>query len=70
MLHQRHQTFACMFPALHIATSKQVFLNAGTQVCQGGELYALLTSQPNKRFPEAQMQFYASEVPHLCQPDT
>lgn len=32
------------------------------EVCHGGELYALLTSQPHKRFPEAQMQFYAAEV--------
>lgn len=32
------------------------------EVCAGGELYALLTSQPGKRFPESQMQFYAAEV--------
>ncbi|KAK9802821.1 hypothetical protein WJX73_002029 [Symbiochloris irregularis] len=32
------------------------------EACSGGELYALLTSQPNKRFPEFQAQFYAAEV--------
>ena len=30
--------------------------------CAGGELYAVLNSQPHKRFPEATMRFYAAEV--------
>ena len=33
--------------------------------CTGGELYAVLNSQPNKRFTEDAMRFYASEVRYL-----
>ena len=32
------------------------------QICEGGELYALLTSQPSKRFKESHVRFYTSEV--------
>lgn len=32
------------------------------EFCYGGELYALLTSQPGKRFPEGHVQFYGAEV--------
>eukprot|EP01025_Chloroclados_australasicus_P021632 TRINITY_DN22702_c1_g1_i3.p1 TRINITY_DN22702_c1_g1~~TRINITY_DN22702_c1_g1_i3.p1 ORF type:complete len:783 (-),score=85.28 TRINITY_DN22702_c1_g1_i3:1249-3432(-) len=32
------------------------------EYCAGGELYKLLNSQPEKRFQEEQVQFYASEV--------
>ena len=35
------------------------------QLCEGGELYALLTSQPSKRFKESHVRFYTSEVGHL-----
>ena len=31
-------------------------------LCEGGELYALLTAQPNKRFRESHVRFYAAEV--------
>ena len=34
------------------------------QICEGGELYALLTSQPSKRFEESHVRFYTSEVGH------
>ena len=30
--------------------------------CTGGELYAVLNSQPGKRFSEEAMRFYAAEV--------
>ena len=30
--------------------------------CTGGELYAVLNSQPHKRFTEDAMRFYAAEV--------
>ncbi len=33
------------------------------QICEGGELYALLTSQPSKRFKESHVRFYTAEVP-------
>eukprot|EP00891_Asterochloris_glomerata_P009772 jgi/Astpho2/9772/Aster-03748 len=32
------------------------------EYCEGGELYGLLTSQPNKRIKEAHMRFYSAEV--------
>lgn len=32
------------------------------QLCDGGELYALLTSQPSKRFKESHVRFYTAEV--------
>ncbi len=32
------------------------------QICEGGELYALLTSQPSKRFKESHVRFYTAEV--------
>lgn len=32
------------------------------QLCEGGELYALLTSQPSKRFKESHVRFYTAEV--------
>ncbi|KAK9814220.1 hypothetical protein WJX72_002492 [[Myrmecia] bisecta] len=32
------------------------------EYCEGGELYGLLTSQPNKRIKEAHMRFYCAEV--------
>jgi phototropin len=32
------------------------------QYCDGGELYALLNSQPDKRLAESAVRFYASEV--------
>ena len=32
------------------------------QICEGGELYALLTSQPSKRFKESHVRFVAAEV--------
>ena len=32
------------------------------QICEGGELYALLTSQPSKRFKESHARFYTAEV--------
>lgn len=35
------------------------------EFCYGGELYALLTSQPGKRFPEGHVQFYGAEVTPL-----
>ena len=39
------------------------------QICEGGELYALLTSQPSKRFKESHVRFYTSEVgTHLQRP--
>jgi hypothetical protein len=34
------------------------------QICEGGELYALLTSQPSKRFRESHVRFYTAEVCH------
>lgn len=37
------------------------------QICEGGELYALLTSQPNKRFKESHVRFYTAEV-RACMP--
>ena len=35
------------------------------EYCEGGELYGLLTSQPNKRIKEAHMRFYSAEVGSL-----
>lgn len=32
------------------------------EFCSGGELYELLTSQPDGRFPEASARFYAAEI--------
>jgi len=37
-------------------------INFVTEFCAGGELYELLLQQPNRRFKEAQMRFYAAEV--------
>ena len=34
--------------------------------CSGGELYAVLNAQPNKRFSESTMRFYAAEVCPAC----
>lgn len=36
------------------------------QICEGGELYALLTSQPSKRFKESHVRFYTAEVGAFC----
>ena len=32
------------------------------EYCEGGELYALLTSKANKRFKESHVRFYGAEV--------
>ena len=37
-------------------------VNFVMEYCAGGELFELLMSQPNKRFTEAHMRFYAAEV--------
>lgn len=40
------------------------------EYCEGGELYAHLTSRPMKRFKESHMRFYCAEVSSLSSYET
>ncbi|KAL4448889.1 hypothetical protein ABPG77_007606 [Micractinium sp. CCAP 211/92] len=53
-----HPFLATLYGTLQTDTHLHFLL----EYCNGGELYALLNSQPNKRLKESVVQFYASEV--------
>ncbi|KAL4857414.1 Phototropin-1B [Chlorella vulgaris] len=53
-----HPFLATLYGSLQTDTHLHFLL----EYCSGGELYALLNAQPNKRFREDAVRFYASEV--------
>jgi serine/threonine protein kinase len=49
-------------PTLYCTLQTNTHLHFVMEFCDGGELYALLNSQPKKRLKEAHVRFYISEV--------
>ncbi|KAH9660061.1 protein kinase domain-containing protein [Citrus sinensis] len=49
-------------PTLYASIDSQKWLCLLTEFCPGGDLHVLRQRQPNKRFDEAAVRFYASEV--------
>lgn len=49
-------------PTVYCILQTDTHLHFVMEYCDGGELYALLNSQPKKRLKEAHVRFYAAEV--------
>eukprot|EP00798_Chlamydomonas_sp_ICE-L_P007879 gene7879-1089_t len=49
-------------PTLYCTIQTDTHLHFVMEFCDGGELYALLNSQPKKRLKEAHVKFYVGEV--------
>ncbi len=49
-------------PTVYCTLQTDTHLHFVMEFCDGGELYALLNSQPKKRLKEAHVRFYAAEV--------
>ena len=49
-------------PRLYATFQTEKHLHFVVDYCTGGELYELLQKQPNKRFKEDAVKFYAAEV--------